>query len=157
MDQAFIGSCASTCLYFPEKKSSERRSQMAQVLDVADVARMIASRVNVDNSGCELYPIPCVQKRTGKMVRVAKRLYHLLLKYFYHPRYDDAVCAYPKVYPNSLSLSREVYPIFVRFPFIQKYQHDNEAVSCQTICDKVSHGNKLDILSLTDQGEVYIV
>src|SRR5258708_18761937 len=115
---------------------------MAQVLDVAEVERMIASRVNVDSSGYELYSIPCVKKRRGKMVRVAKRLYHLVLVHFYHPRYDYAVCAYPKVYPKSLSLSREVYPVFVRFSFVQKYQHDNEAVSCHTICGKFPHGEK---------------
>ncbi len=42
---------------------------------------------------------------------------------------------------------------FVHFSFIQKYQYDNEAVSCQTICGKFPHGKKrekLDILSLTD-------
>jgi hypothetical protein len=152
MDQAFIGSCASIW----------RRRAAGAVPNGAGTRRgrgraYDRQQVNVDSSSYELYPIPCVKKRTGKIVRVAKRLYHLLLKYFYHPRYHYAVCAYHKVYPTSLSLSREVYPILVHFPFIQKYQHDNKAVSCQTICDKVSHGNKLDILPLTDQGEVYIV
>src|SRR5260221_8813112 len=45
------------------------------------------------------------------MVRVPERLYHLILIHFYQSRYDDAVCAYLKVYPELLSLSREVYPI----------------------------------------------
>ena len=43
---------------------------------------------------------------------------------------------------------------FARFSFIQKYQHDNEAVSHPIICGKFPCGKKdkkLDILSLTDQ------
>jgi hypothetical protein len=31
---------------------------------------------------------------------------------------------------------------FVRFSFIQKYRHDNEAISCHTICGKFPHGKK---------------
>jgi hypothetical protein len=31
---------------------------------------------------------------------------------------------------------------FVRFSFILKYQHDNEAVSCHTICHKLPRGKK---------------
>src|SRR6266700_8036706 len=59
----------------------------------------------------ELYPIPCVKKRTRKIVRVPERLYHLLLIHFYQSRYDYAVCTPLKVYPKSLGLSRELYPI----------------------------------------------
>ena len=90
-------------------------------------------------------------------MRVPERLYHLLLIHFYQSRYDYAVCTHLKVYPKHLSLSREIYPISRVSHFILKYQHDNEAVSCQTICGKFLHGKKLDILSLTDQREVYII
>src|SRR5947208_13926999 len=70
------------------------------------------------------------KKRTRKIVRVSERLYHLLLIHFYQSRYDYAVCTYLKLYPTSLSLLMEVYQILHISNFSEKYQHDNESVSC---------------------------
>src|SRR5438874_3178511 len=82
------------------------------------------------------------KKRTRKIVRVPERLYHLLLIHFYQSRYDYAVCTHLKVYPTSLSLSREVYPILRISHFSEKYQQDNEAVSCHIMCGKFPYGKK---------------
>ncbi|HKV01943.1 MAG TPA: hypothetical protein VJQ26_07450, partial [Ktedonobacteraceae bacterium] len=90
----------------------------------------------------ELYPIPCVKKRSRKIVRVPERLYRLVLKHLYQPRNDQEMRPHFEVYPISLDLSREVYPNFVRFSFIRKYQQGNEHVSWQQPTTILPHSNK---------------
>ena len=94
------------------------------------------------SGGYELYPIPCVKKRSRKIVRVLERLYRPVLKHLYQPRNDQVMCPHLEVYPISLGLSRELYPIFVRFSFIQKCQQVNERISCQQSSTIFPHSNK---------------
>jgi hypothetical protein len=72
-------------------------------------------------------------------VRAPERLYHLVLKHFYQHKYKYLVCTLFKVYPEFPGLSRKVYPIFIYFSLIQKYQYNIEAISCLAIYGKFPH------------------